>query len=51
MDPVLFAAHSLGFFMYTRNILLYYGRKGLFSKLEKIPFFAKILHKVSEKIK
>ncbi|MGE0019021.1 MAG: lipid-A-disaccharide synthase N-terminal domain-containing protein [Draconibacterium sp.] len=51
MDPVLFAAHSLGFFMYTRNILLYYGRKGLFSRLEKIPFFSKIFNMVSDKIK
>lgn len=51
MDPVLFAAHSLGFFMYTRNILLYYGRKGLFSRLEKIPFFSKLFNQVSDKIK
>jgi hypothetical protein len=51
MDPVLFAAHSLGFFMYTRNILLYYGRKGLFSRLEKIPFFSKLFNNVSDKIK
>lgn len=51
MDPVLFAAHSLGFFMYTRNILLYYGRKGLFSRLEKIPFFSKLFNKVSDRIK
>lgn len=51
MDPVLFAAHSLGFFMYTRNILLYSGRKGLFSRLEKIPFFSKLFNNVSDKIK
>jgi len=51
MDPVLFAAHSLGFFMYTRNILLYYGRKGLFSKLQKVPFFNKLFAKVSDRIK
>lgn len=51
LDPVLFAAHSLGFFMYTRNILLYYGRKGLFSRLEKIPFFSKLFNKVSDRIK
>jgi lipid-A-disaccharide synthase-like uncharacterized protein len=51
MDPVLFAAHSLGFFIYTRNILLYYGRKGLFSKLYKIPFLNRLVSKVSDKIK
>lgn len=51
LDPVLFASHSLGFFMYTRNILLHYGRKGMFSKLTKMPFLYQIITKVSNKIK
>ena len=51
IDPVLFAAHSLGLFIYTRNILLHYGKGSLFSKLNKIPFLNKIIGKVSSKIK
>ena len=51
LDPVLFASHSLGFFMYVRNIFLHYGRKGLFSKLHKLPVINQIFQKVSGKIK
>ncbi|NOR73701.1 MAG: lauroyl acyltransferase [Draconibacterium sp.] len=51
LDPVLFAAHSLGLFIYTRNILLHYGKGSLFSKLNKIPFLNKIIGKISSKIK
>lgn len=51
MDPVLFAAHSLGFFIYTRNILLHFGKGSLFSKLNKIPVLNKFISKVSDKIK
>ncbi len=51
LDPVLFAAHSLGLFVYIRNILLHLGKGSLFSKLEKIPVLNKIIQKVSEKIK
>lgn len=51
LDPVLFAAHSLGLFIYTRNILLHYGRGSLFSKLNKIPLLNKLFNKVSDKIK
>lgn len=51
IDPVLFAAHSLGLFIYTRNILLHYGKGSLFSKLQNIPFLNKIINKVSDKIK
>jgi len=29
LDPVLFAAHSLGLFIYIRNILLHYGKRSL----------------------
>ncbi|MCD6354918.1 MAG: lipid-A-disaccharide synthase N-terminal domain-containing protein [Prolixibacteraceae bacterium] len=51
LDPVLFAAHSLGLFIYVRNILLHYGKGSLFSKLSKIPVLNKIIHKISDKIK
>lgn len=51
LDPVLFAAHSLGLFIYTRNILLHYGKGSLFSKFQNIPFLNKIIMKVSDKIK
>lgn len=51
LDPVLFTAHSLGLFMYTRNILLHYGKKGLFSRLSKIPSVKKIMSAVADKIK
>ena len=51
LDPVLFAAHSLGLFVYSRNILLHYGRGSLFSKLDKIPFLNRWISKVSDKIK
>lgn len=49
LDPVLFCAHSLSLFIYLRNILLYYGKKSLFSRLN-IPFLKKIFDKVSDKI-
>ncbi len=51
LDPVLFAAHSLGLFVYARNILLHYGKGSLFSKMNKIPVLNKIITKVSDKIK
>jgi lipid-A-disaccharide synthase-like uncharacterized protein len=51
LDPVLFMAHSLGFFMYIRNILLHYGKNSLFSKLGKMHLLNQIIKKVSDKIK
>lgn len=51
MDPVLFAAHSLGFFIYTRNILLHFGKGSLFSKLNKIPVLNRFIGRISDKIK
>ncbi len=51
LDPVLFAAHSLGLFIYARNILLHYGKGSLFSKLHTIPGVSKFIQKVSDKIK
>ena len=51
LDPVLFAAHSLGLFIYIRNILLHMGKGSLFSKLNTIPFMNNLVKKVSDKIK
>ena len=51
LDPVLFASHSLGFFIYMRNILLHLGKGSLFSKLNKIPFLNRVINNVSKKIK
>lgn len=51
LDPVLFAAHSLGLFVYARNILLHFGKGSLFSKLNNIPVLNKIIEKISGKIK
>lgn len=51
LDPVLFAAHSLGLFIYIRNILLHMGKGSLFSRVENIPVLNKIIKKVSAKLK
>jgi len=51
LDPVLFASHGFGLFVYTRNILLHYGRKSIFTRLDKMPVLNKIVGKVSDKIK
>ena len=51
LDPVLFTAHSLGLLMYTRNILLHYGKKGMFSKLSKKPSLKKVIEIIADKIK
>ncbi len=51
LDPVLFAAHSLGLFTYMRNIALHYGKSSLFERLSKIPVLNKVIGKVSDKIK
>jgi len=50
LDPILFLSHSTGIFMYIRNILLYYGKEGIFSKLN-IPLLSRLSKKVSDKIK
>ena len=51
LDPVLFISHSLGLFMYSRNILLHYGKKGIFSKLSNKPAVKKGISAISDKIK
>jgi lipid-A-disaccharide synthase-like uncharacterized protein len=47
LDPVLFAAHSLGLFIYIRNLMLHSGRKSLFTKIEKFPILHNLVRKVS----
>ncbi|MBN2772614.1 MAG: lipid-A-disaccharide synthase N-terminal domain-containing protein, partial [Prolixibacteraceae bacterium] len=49
LDPVLFAAHSLGLFIYFRNILLHFGKRSIITRIN-IPFLNKIFNKVSDKI-
>ncbi len=51
LDPVLFAAHSLGLFIYMRNILLHCGKGSLFNRLQNVPGINKIIGKVSDRIK
>ena len=51
LDPVLFAAHSLGLFIYFRNILLHYGKVSLFSKVNNIPILNRWISWISDKIK
>ncbi|NLB92650.1 MAG: lauroyl acyltransferase [Bacteroidales bacterium] len=51
LDPVLFAAHSIGIFVYVRNILLHAGRQSIFSKIDKIPVVHKLIKNISEKMK
>jgi lipid-A-disaccharide synthase-like uncharacterized protein len=51
LDPVLFTAHSLGLFMYIRNIFLHYGKKGIFYKLTKTPSLKNIIKQISDRIK
>lgn len=51
MDPVLFAAHSFGLFVYIRNIFLHFGKSSLLSKLEKVPKLNKRIENFSKRIK
>jgi lipid-A-disaccharide synthase-like uncharacterized protein len=51
LDPVLFASHGFGMFVYSRNILLHYGKRSLFTMFEHKPVVNKFLGKVSDKIK
>ena len=49
-DPVLFLAHSLGIFLYIRNLMLYSNQASLFDRIN-IPFVNKLIRHVSKKIK
>lgn len=51
LDPVLFLAHSLGLFIYIRNILLHYGKTGLFTRLNNNPAIKEKIQKISDRIK
>ncbi len=48
LDPVLLAAHSLGLFIYIRNILLHLGKGSLFSGLENHSGINTIFGKISK---
>ncbi len=50
LDPVLFAAHSLGMFIYLRNILIHFNKKSLFDRIN-IPVVNKLIAYISGKIK
>lgn len=49
LDPVLFMAHVLGIFIYIRNILLFYGKRGLFSRTN-LSFLNRFTQKLSDKL-
>ena len=51
LDVVLFAAHSMGLFVYIRNVLLHFGKGSLFSKLNQSSKLNKGIEKLSDKIK
>lgn len=51
LDPVLFAAHSFGLFVYIRNILLHYGKSSIMSKIDGESKLNKRIEKVSKRIK
>jgi hypothetical protein len=51
LDPVLFVAHSLSLFIYIRNILLHYGKGGLFAGTIEIPLLKKIFQRIADRIK
>lgn len=48
-DPVLFLAHALGIFIYTRNILLFFGKRSIFVRLN-LPFLNRFTQKLNERI-
>ena len=50
IDPVLLAAHSLGMFIYLRNILIHFNKKSLFDKIN-VPVVNKLISFISGKIK
>jgi len=49
LDPVLMTAHSLGIFVYIRNILIYRNKKSLFDKKDN-SFLNKLIIFVSRKL-
>jgi lipid-A-disaccharide synthase-like uncharacterized protein len=49
LDPVLFLAHILGLFMYLRNILIYFGKRSLFSGI-RIPLIQNLIRDINSKL-
>ena len=49
LDPVLIAAHSLGIFVYLRNILIYRNQKNLVNKIDN-RFLNKLIIFISKKL-
>lgn len=49
LDPILLAAHSLSLFIYLRNILIFYHKKSLFSRLN-VPVLNRLIAFISGKI-
>jgi len=50
LDPVLFISNIFGLFVYTRNLLLYYGKSSLLSRIDS-SFITDLSKKISDKIK
>jgi len=50
LDPVLIAAHSMGMFIYLRNILIHLNKRSLFQRID-IPVVNKFIALISGKIK
>jgi lipid-A-disaccharide synthase-like uncharacterized protein len=50
LDPVLMMAHSIGLFLYFRNLMLSMNRGSLFDKVD-IPVVNKVIKTISGKIK
>lgn len=50
LDPVLIAAHSMGMFIYLRNILIHLNKRSLFQRID-IPAVNKVIALISGKIK
>ena len=50
LDPVLIAAHSMGMFIYLRNILIHMNKKSLFQRID-LPVVNRLIARISGKIK
>jgi lipid-A-disaccharide synthase-like uncharacterized protein len=50
LDPVLFLSNLLGLFIYTRNLLLYFGKSSLISRIN-ITSISNLSKKISDRIK
>lgn len=50
-DLVLFVGHSFGLFVYSRNIFLHFGRKGILSRIDTSSKLNSRIERISDKIK